>query len=493
MGVLDVFSDLFRLNASDSSVLPSGGPSRHKALVARNKRYITGEIFDTKAPDPDRTGAELLLYPVRINVPLVVCRAMAGIVLGQYPEDAHTVVRIELEDESHQELWDEISLSSFFGVRMIQAVLDAMWSGGAYFQIKKRPLALPQLVYRADEDVEPIWDPDNVDELIQVTVRYKVTRATGEALAGELGDAPELVEYVDFWSRTRHVLRIHDKEVINEANPFTDVDGRGLIPFVYLPTYRIASEFYGVDFVEPLRGVANEINERMRDTGDSVEASAHPQLVVRNYKGSTDEIPRGPDEVINLGISFSKDSQPDAWLLDGKGVHQSAFAYLEELWRTVRYIASITPVDFGEDEGSQRSGTTLEVRKMPAIQVARMIRANFGVNLLRLVQKTFLVHAQTNKGTRIPDLSSMRARWYPFLPRDHEAAVQEVFTLSQLAEPRISLEEAMEVLDRDDPDTEIARIRAEAAERAKREEELAKATRAQAAGGASGSNNAADK
>jgi hypothetical protein len=77
----------------------------------------------------------------------------------------------------------------------------------------------------------------------------------------------------------------------------------------------------------------------------------------------------------------------------------STFSYVNFLLDVTRQAASTSPVAFGEDEGSQRSGVTLTLRLWPLLQQVKTTRIYYR-GMLSSLHHMMLVMAKTRDVTR---------------------------------------------------------------------------------------------
>ncbi len=467
----DPFADI-----SDTGIGPlSGVWARHFERIRSNYYYFSGEFASETAGAQDDGTEPPPLYPLEINLAKWMCLITGAILLGQYDPSNKELVTVEFEpskgkevkssvaaSEALREAWLDMTDATPLSPMFQRGSVEQGWTGGFYLQIKKQLRGTPWFVYRTDEHMRPVWHPDNPNELIECTLEYKCETSEAALLLGApMQHSPGGVTYRERWTKTEIIVSVNNQIVKREPNTLKDFDGQpGLIPFQYFPRDRTDGNFYGDDLVHGIVGLMLELNIRMRDIGDAVEYRSHPYIWARNLRTSTDDLNRRPSAVWDLGKSMG-DSIPEVGAVDAGGVDPSAFEYLDRLLQMMRYIASITPVDVGEDEGSQRSGLTLEVRKMPAIQQAQRTRTFWHIALQRFIQKALSVYVQTpgNKTFEIPKIRHIRIVWPDLLPQDRMGVVQEIVSLASVQPiPRISLKQSIDLLKRVSSEEEIEEI-----------------------------------
>jgi hypothetical protein len=470
--------------------------THHLKENQQNWYYYKGHFALELGEQPDDGSDAPLLYPLEINLAKMLCRTRAGILLGEFdPDDPAGPIGVKFGDPKESgralgrinaadEAWRKINEVTPLGPMILRGAVEQGVTGGWWVQIKKRPQAVPWLVYRSDDNIRPVWHPDNPAELEECSFTSLVSYSQAALLAESVGKKLEKkgvdhVEYTETWTKKEVILLLDRKVIHRSSNPFENESG-GLIPFVYFPHDRSLHEFYGDSLIPDIVGLMLEINIRLRDIGDDVEYRSHPYIWARDLRKNDQRLPRKPSAVWNLGQTGLQGEPPTVGVLDAKGVDSSAFEYLDRLDRMLRYMTSITPVDLGEDEGSQRSGLTLEVRKLPGIHSVKRTRTLWTSAMRQLVQKSLLVYAQSFKRVEVPPLAHINPIWPALLPRERDSVIKEIVDLSNLPEPRISPERAVDLLGIRDAEQELKRWEEMKKEREEKEAEQAEKQHEQA-------------
>lgn len=112
-------------------------------------------------------------------------------------------------------------------------------------------------------------------------------------------------------------------------------------------------------------------------------------------------------------------------------VPAEAFQYVSFLYDWTRVTSFSPPVVFGEDTGgAQRSGITVELRMWPMLKAVRRTRAYLHAFLRRAMRSTAIILSQkkyTNVSPRaLKALPSLTPHFFPIMPRDQAAIVDEI-------------------------------------------------------------------
>ena len=206
---------------------------------------------------------------------------------------------------------------------------------------------------------------------------------------------------------------------------------------------------------------------RVADAGESINYNAHPTRWGVNLPRSFNakNFPLGPNALWDLGRNLGN-LEPQVGILESRDpAPKGVFDYITFLYDWARTSSFAPPISFGEDEGSQRSGATLEIRMWPLIKANRRFRAYLGNGIGRALWMSARMLEQKRLGD-VPVRALERIlrgqivpRFADVLPRDHVAIVDEVVKLTATNPPTISMETAQKVLGRGPG--EVARIRAQ--------------------------------
>lgn len=436
----------------------------HASLRQRYAQYFTGQVFEERVPleaGIDTSEPTPLLYPVGVNLVKLLAFAQADSLFGEWEED---IVRFRLrqdEDESKSgieaiKLWSQILTDNNAQSMLHQCAVDREVYGGTVLKVA------PDLFYPGHIRLSriqlnsffPIWDPDDPNNLLEVYVSTKMTREQCKAKYGfDPGPDKDEVWRVEHWTPTTYENKVDNRRIeeFSGFNPF------GIVPFVYIP--RLRTDTYWGDAITPeIMPVQDELNMRLADLGDAINYNSHPIRYGFNLPRSfnSTNFPIGPESFWDLGRVMGNSPPPTVGLLEAENpVPEPAFKFVEFIYDWSRTSAFAPPIAFGEDQGGgQRSGRTLEIRMWPLLRATRRSRGYMANGLKRIMHIAARILAQKKfpdisewdilrsiDGTIVPD-------FWPLMPKDQEALVDEVVNLLSTSPPAISLETAQTLLGR---------------------------------------------
>jgi hypothetical protein len=456
--------------------------------------WFNGDLLNQTKQGED--GELLFRYPLRINVLRDVVRKHASILFGEVPDGPRPLVETRVKArksitgvrptetdeylaEVCEKLVNEVWLQS--GGRAIQQEGGEMcqFLGGHVYQVTWQPEMEEEWIvpigirsWKADYFL-PIWeDNTNYWELNQAYIVYRIEGALARDMYGITGDAP-FVTYVEHWTKDKYSIYIDNKAITrtlngktityeNRPNPFKKV------PFIYIPHLREGS-FYGSSHVPDLAGLIQEYNAAMADLSDTISKNLDRQRYIRNSnKRTAVELPNGLP-AIDLGMQNpSIHNPPDAFVEDPVQLSEGLTTHPDKIYNQIRRSAFLPPVAEGEDEGSQRSGITLDIRFWPATAHTKTERG-FWETGLNYVAKMILRMIDTmdwwqeidptlNVGKDFLKRIEISQKWYPQIPRDRQSLVNEL--LSRFNGDGMSPEMYLdEIGDVENPTVELERIK----------------------------------
>jgi hypothetical protein len=444
------------------------------SLRLKYEQYFTGAIFEERVPleaGIDSTEQTPLLYPVGVNLVKLLAFAQADALFGEWEEDiVRFRVRQDVEESKSAEqavkFWSQVLTDNNAQAVLHECAVDREVYGGTAIKIAP-DLALPGHIRLSRINLNsffPIWDPDEPDTLLEVYVATRMTREQCKAKYGfDPGADRDEVWRVEHWTPTSYENKIDNIRI----DQFSGVNPWGVVPFVYIP--RLRSSIYWGDPITPeIMPVQDELNMRLADLGDAINYNSHPIRYGFNLPVSFDSnnFPLGPESFWDLGRVMGNNPEPTVGLLEAQNpVPEPSFKFIEFIYDWSRTSAFAPPIAFGEDTGGgQRSGRTLEIRMWPLLRATRRSRGYMASGLKRIMrisakileQKEFdnisqHILLRSVDGTVVPD-------FWPLMPKDQAALVDEVTKLLSVSPPAISLETAQTLLGRGH--SEVERIMA---------------------------------
>lgn len=421
---------------SDVSASPETIRSWESEWTTRQKyaEYYNGLVFERTITNDD--GQEIEEFPVGLNLCKVLCLSQADTLFGEWDED---IVRFEPPQDSDVgnseqlavELAQKILRTSSANTHLWEIALDREIFGGGVLRISPGDAKTGFIRWsRVPLDhFWPVWDPENIDRLLEVYIIYEITR---EQAKGKYGyDTKEdMVRCIEHWDLHTHSFQLDDTVIPK----YSGINPWGVIPFEYIPRYR-SFHWWGDSGVEDIMRPQDELNARVADLGEAINYNSHPVRWGRNLKRPFNEegFPLAPNVLWDLSSQMGKDSPlPEVGILEAsKPVPQEAFTYVSFLYDWTRTTSFAPPVTFGEDaNGAQRSGITVELRMWPLIKATRRSRSYMISGLARAMHTSAIILAQrqfTGVSSRaIKSLVDLTPRMAPIMPRDQAATIDEI-------------------------------------------------------------------
>lgn len=438
------------------------------SVRAEYKKYFTGRIFEEKVPleaGIDSVEDAPLLYPVGVNLVKLLALAQADSLFGEWEED---IVRFRVRQDEEEskgaasaiQLWSQILTDNNAQSLFLECAVDREVYGGCVVKVGPDLQAPGHLdLSRVDLDsFFPVWDPDDPDNLLEAHLATYMTREQCKAKYG-FDPGKDEVWRVEHWTPKSYENRIDNKRI----DQYSGVNPWGVVPIVYIPRIRTHS-FWGDAITPDITPVQDELNMRLADLGDAINYNSHPIRWGYNMPRSfnSNNFPIGPESFWDLGRVLGNNEPPTVGLLEANNpVPEPSFKFIQFIYDWSRTSAFAPPIAFGEDQGGgQRSGRTLEIRMWPLLRATRRSRGYMAAGLKRimhigskiLAQKGFenvSEHALSRSvdGTIVPD-------FWPLMPKDQAAIVDEVVKLLSTRPPAISLTTAQVLLGRGQAEVE---------------------------------------
>jgi len=446
-----VMSDLSQFSQKRQRQYPLAIWSEQHELYGNYRYYTDGWIFDEVVDAETLPGHSVpKRYPLAINFVNTLCTVHSTALWGQF--DNHVVtVKVDGKTIGDMDLIDDDKLD----MALIQGSYDCQVDGGVFYQVKAYSDDTPvSIIERPASLVYPVWHPENLDQLLEIILAYEIDASQASKVYG-VNTQSDYVVYKEIWTPTTFEVLVDNKTIGKTENIL------GEVPFVYVPRMRSNNNFYGVSLVRDVVGMQDEINLRMADLGDQVNYEAHAVKWVRNYtKGNPSaDLPLSGDAVWDLGTAIGSDKDPEAGVLSGQALPSTSLEYVRMIKELLMNNAFVGPVDFGEDEGSQRSGATLKIRKEPVTRLARWGRVYWrgGLqHLVRLAYKAKRIRQQASE--RGIKTAKIEIDFAPLLPRDRMDLITEIVQLSEVK--GISIERILDKLgDIENVEDEITNIK----------------------------------
>ncbi len=446
------FSDLSKVGSSTKSAW-----EYHLNKLQEYYYYIEGQVFNEKVSSVPSEDAPLM-YPLSMNLCKMLCVAQADSMFGEWQDQIlkFTVRDDETADEPSKRaisLIDKILLNSDANSMFWELEFTRNAFRGAPLKISPT-LTYPYIRWSMPpiESFMPIWDIEDPNKLLELYLVYQITNDQARLIYG-YDAGVELPYRVEHWTPQIYENFLDGKRIERDcgANPW------GMVPFLYIPRVR-TTDWYGDALTQEIMPIQNELNARLADIGEAINYNSHPVRWGVNLPKSFNvkNFPMDPNSLWDLGKTIGNSPPPAVGMLEAKeAVSQGVLDYVKFIYDWGRASSSTPPVAFGEDEGSQRSGATLEIRMWSLIKSVRRSRAYFveGVNRAVCMSGTILKQ-KAHSDIQIRSIEKLLDRSLvpvlaDVLPKDHQAIVDEVVKLrSTTPAPSISLETSQKILSR---------------------------------------------
>ena len=349
--------------------------------------------------------------------------------LAQIAQDAINMVWADSKGRSLQQ--ENATLSQFLGGSVFQVVWNPL--------LKDRPIPI-EIKNVIPDFFLPVFEADDYWNLLEAFVVYRISGAVAKELYGydDVGTTG-WVTYCEHWTRDKYSVWVNGQSITSKSNSDGSFDEPknpfGFVPFVYIPHLR-EGNFYGSSLVEDLRGLTKEFNARMADTGDAVRNSVHRRRYATDLR--TNPVPKQLDSntwATYLGPTDpNSKASPKVWAEEPAVLPDSMANWPDKLWTEMLRMGSMSPMNYGEDEGSQRSALTLAFRMWPSTAHARQERVFWTDGLNQIAKYILIILAKKREHVKdvvdIPDDFANRLQfsqdYLPMIPRDREQMVNEV-------------------------------------------------------------------
>jgi len=424
--------------------------------------YYSGAVFNEKVQDesiPEDLRPEL--FPIGVNLVKMMCLAQADATFGEYDElpvrfGTRRNLDITEDDKKAVDLANDILYYSDAQTMFWELDLHRNIFGGGAIRIKpvlksKTSKAHIRWELISKDAFYPIWDPDDPNRILEAYVITPLTADQAKIMYGIEVPRGDTCNRIEHWTEDTITLKIDDVEHSTQPNVYR------FVPFVYIPRLR-STHWWGDALTDDLTDVQDELNMRLADIGEAINYNSHPVRYGLNLPNSFNirNYPLEPSALWDLGRAIGNSPPPEVGLLEAVNpVPESSFSYVKFLYDWSRTSVFAPPIAFGEDNGGgQRSGITLEIRLWPMLKAIRRSRAYLTIGLLDALKKSALILKQ--KGFSEIGSGEIEAildrriavNYSPILPRDQQAAVDEVVKLLSTSPQAISIETAQDVLGR---------------------------------------------
>lgn len=393
----------------------------------------------------------VLRYRLQVNDIAYACLTHAYALYGEVPDSMDPLLRFRIESRRGfvhdtrplQDTLDEIWYENNPRQNQYRAGLLSQITGGCVWRIRfdlNRSMfdLYPFRIEPLDPSYfYPIFAPGST-EPVKVIIRYRLSRQVATALWGKtLPSWSDMVIYHEEWTAQHYLTKVGGPGawaiLQDEPNVF------GLIPFEYIP-HILGRGFYGLPLAQWAQGLVEEYNARLANLADLARQAAVRLGVLKGHSNGRDlasrlyELYNGGPFYVDLGQNVSTDRDPELAFEEPPSITPALMAMVEKLQADARLSMFIPAIAVGQDEGSQRSGTTLFLRMWPLQGHINTERWLHGSAMERFCRKLLycakIKRRQFKNGEVLADIDLATVRitpdWAPVLPRDREQLTNEL-------------------------------------------------------------------
>lgn len=448
--------------------------------------WYSGEELQKIVPNVKTDDGSIpYVYPLRVNPVQWVCSKHTAALFGEVPDYSDTnfevgYVNVDGKKDERTEFMSDLmtTIWSESNGREIQlaAATASQFLGGCFFMPRWEPWNKNlsygiRFEHVIPDFVLPIYAENDPWNILECWVMYYISAE--EARLRYQIEAPmntPKVLYAEHWTKDKYEvlidgsvakMKLGDTDIVVQGeNPW------GEVPLVYVPHPPRVGTYYGMGHVDEISGLVEELNRRLADTGDLVQDQSYRLLAMKNVTSKVSEQRiTAKHNAVNLGTTgMTTGKEPDLWEVSGTGSDAKInLTFVEKLMDLLDRAAHLSPVAYGEDEGSQRSGVTLAARMWPLASHIRNERAMWtaGMKMLHRLTARMLKIKNTASISEADLKLKPQIGWFSMLPLDRQALVDEAVQRKTVG--LLSTEDGVSMLsDGADVEDQVARIREDA-------------------------------
>ncbi|PZP48528.1 MAG: hypothetical protein DI601_00125 [Azospirillum brasilense] len=382
---------------------------------------------------------------------------------GRFPTIQH-------EDEKAEE-----ALIAFAKAVKLPAVMTAAATTGSVgsvavlFRVLK---GKPRLSVLETTTLTPTWDPEDPDELLHVTERYRISREQVLEMGYQL--APAQADIREWWFQRRWTRAeeqwfipwpTSERDHVPVVDPARTVrHGLGFVPVVWVRNLSEASDAPdGPCTFELAIDTTIEADYQMSQSGRGLRYASDPKLVIRDPGGEDRPIAGGAANAI---IMTAPDSEAKFLEISGSAA-AAVLEHVQGLRRVAMEAIHGSRIDPEKSSGSQQSGKALEILESPLIALADKLRTSYGEGCLTQVLRMFCaasrvmpitVAGETYTSLDPHGISLIWPRWFPPSAEERQADATTVTLLTEkrLMQRKTAVANIGPDYDIKDPDAELA-------------------------------------
>lgn len=387
--------------------------------------------------------------PLRLNYCRPVADKAISFLLGRglgfsVPPTREGNTRDRARAERAEAVLYDVQLDADLDVVDLQVASNSIVYGDGVYQVSWDPERGIRVTSLDPSYFFAEWAAGDTSKLLRVEVRYRAVATDAGTAEPQRSTSTSTVDVVQIWTDSTLFSRVGSEEKTT-ANPY------GFVPFVHVPNLPGPNEFWGRSELVDVVPLQHELNERVRDRGDTIRYHADPPVV---FKGVTDHT----DLAVGPGTVWDIPADSAVELLEWRGNTPDVTAHIRAIREAIFEVSETPRAAFGEGD-AVFSGIALETQLRPLIQKT-LRRRVFWTRALRRRGEMILRLAELFGvgGAKPGVFSPYRSRvvWPPMVPRDDEADVRNNVAL--VAAGLRSHRTAMDVLGTESPEEELLRV-----------------------------------
>jgi hypothetical protein len=441
-----IFSSLAPFDLSQLEDFPYTAFSSQKDYYQILDDWYEGRPLEVYTVDKS-TGKPIETFPIKINPLKQTCAKHAATVVGQnvdsirfggMPFQMLPTIKPKTKAAKIKDALTKTFTKSAFGATFLSNCITAQYLGGSLIQANWLPLE--KRIEISTPNVREFFGiPDRLNywSLREAWIVREINELDARSLGYETNTGENKFFYLEYWNKKSYKVMINGTVL---KFPGTDIEQSGenpfaVVPMIYIPHIRTKS-FLGESIItEAVKGLIREMNLRMADIGDAVSDDSHNIIAVRNIRGNIQTINIDGRSMQNLGggAGIGNENDPDMFAVSTKSASEPMIRFNTDLYKIYRRETNHPAVADGEDEGSQRSSLTLNVRMAPLVSEAEMERLFYSVGLnffCNILLKMMFIKGIFEITEDMTDID-FTVQWQSMLPKDREALTQEVAVRSK--------------------------------------------------------------
>lgn len=470
------------------------------------ERFRTGKIYDLlqyefkdeKLPGGEYIPLEKRKPSIRYGLPMIIVNDTTSLLFGEGHFPTLDFGKDAAATRAEEVMGDLVKETKLRAIMLDAAVRGSVGSVAIRFRILKSRVFFDVM---STQHLTPEWDPEEPDQLIRVTEKYKTT---GRELAARGYSIPEKMLGEKWWFQRRWdrmqeewflpwpVSREGVEALMFPAEARDEVrtkpHGLEFVPIEWVKNLPGGNEADGACTFEPALSNAIEIDYQLSQGGRGLKYASDPTLIIKEpaYQDG------GPIHK-SAANALVMTNQGDAKLLEMSG---SGITTVLDFVRQVRFMSlELCGGSRADPEklSAAQSGKAMELMNETLIRLTDKLRTSYGegayLNIVRMVLRAaekypLKIAGKPIKAGTLPKADAVPITlkwppWYAPTATDHSAQAMAMKTYRDagIVSRRTAIKQVQHDFDIEDVDAEIKEIEAEAQAEVEKEIREAAGTR----------------